>query len=241
MKPRERALIYTLLLFMLLMNSVVLLTVTARPALAGMRTLLDTLGPTDGVVFAGEDDNITLRNEEGHLVWSDNEHGRMYAFAFVDQQKIISKLLETETFKDERERLTEEIKAEQQDWNQREAGLREKYADFAGPDDPRAEEAQADFGELRAAFSEWQQLANQSVNDMAVSQLKQGYQEMLDAVDLIADQRGIDIVLRFTPRDEELAAGISGQTMLDIRMRTALRYPDGLDITPDVLDEMALD
>jgi len=244
MSPRERVAVFSLLFAVLLINAAVLVAAAARPALAGARLLLDTLGPTDGVIFSsaeGEEEQITLRAEGGHLAWSDSPHARMYSVAFVNQQDIISKLLETETYMQDRERLTGEIQKEQEEWSRKETELREKYADFTGADDPRAEEARADFGELQAGFVEWQNTANERVNEMAVNQLKQAYQEILDAVDVVADRAGIDIVLRFTPRDAELAEGISGQTMLDIRMRSALRYPDGLDMTPEVLEEMALD
>ena len=64
---------------------------------------------------------------------------------------------------------------------------------------------------------------------------------MIDAVEVVADRNDIDTVYRFIPTDEAFEADNPDQAMVAIRLRTALRYPDELDITDDVMDELSLD
>ena len=163
-----------------------------------------------------------------------------YTFAFVDVNKTITALMETSRFKDDREALTEEIQGEEDEWRARFAELNKKYEGIT-PDSPNFEEASNAFTALNASFSQWRQSAEQRVNEMAVIQLEKAYREVVDAVNIVADDKEIDIVFRFTPTEDPLPTGMSGQTMLDIRMRPVLRYPDEVDITIDVLDELGID
>ena len=71
--------------------------------------------------------------------------------------------------------------------------------------------------------------------------LESSYREMIDAVNVVADRMKIDIVYRFTPPSEEFETDNPRAAMSTIRMRSALRYPDDLDITDAVADELGLD
>ena len=72
-------------------------------------------------------------------------------------------------------------------------------------------------------------------------QLEKAYREMIDAVEVVADRMDIDIVYRFIPTSEAFEAENPEQAMMAIRLRTALRYPEQLDITDAVLEEMSLE
>ena len=49
------------------------------------------------------------------------------------------------------------------------------------------------------------------------------------------------MVLRFIPPDGEFEQGNPDSTIMQIRLRSALRLPEGLDITDEVLAELGLD
>lgn len=239
MRSRERLVLLTLLGLTVGVNLFTLLGRTGSPAVAsneGFR--LDDLGPADRLLLRGERE-LAVRNADGRMAWSDNEHGRAYSMAFVDVNDVLVKLMETDGYKNDREKLTETVQAEEKEWLAKRDALQGKYGNIT-PDDPRMEQARAEFGAWQAGVQQWQQDAQNRVNTMAIEQLKKAYAEIVTAVDVVADKRGIDIVFRFTPGDEPLTEGISGQTMLDIRLRPVVRAPKGLDITVDVLEEMSL-
>jgi len=237
MTSRERMLIYSALGLLLAVNGVILFGRLGQPAYAAPNAL-DDLGPADRLILSGEKE-LVVRNESGRIAWSDSEHARAYSVGFVHVADVVQKLMQTSQYTEERERLTEEINAEEQEWREKGQALEERYGDVT-PEDPEFEEARAAFGEWQANVQQWRQQANERVNNLAMEQLEHAYREVVDAVNIVADERDIDLVLRFTPTADPLATGMSGQTMLDIRLRPVLRYPDGLDITVDVLEEMAL-
>ena len=240
MKSRERAFIYSLLLVVVGFNVMLLIGRSATPAYASMEAWLDDLGPADRLILSGAEE-LTVQNADGRISWSDDAHSKAYSIGFVNVNKVVTALLDTSKFKEERETLTEGLQAEEAEWQEQFAAMQEKYADIQSADDPRAAEAQTAASTLQREFRQWQNAANQKVNEMAVNQLQQGYTEVIDAIDIVAEDQGVDLVLRFTPVEEELPATTNGETMLAIRMRPILKSPDGLDLTPDVMDELALD
>ncbi|MFT5206085.1 MAG: hypothetical protein ACI9GC_001394, partial [Phycisphaerales bacterium] len=51
----------------------------------------------------------------------------------------------------------------------------------------------------------------------------------------------IDMVLRFIPQDTDLIHETPEATMMQIRLRSALRLPEGIDVTDEVLSELGLE
>ena len=72
-------------------------------------------------------------------------------------------------------------------------------------------------------------------------QMQESYDEIIEAVNVVSERMNIDIVLRFIPPDGEFEGGTPDSTIMQIRLRSALRLPDGLDITDEVLSELGLD
>ena len=60
-------------------------------------------------------------------------------------------------------------------------------------------------------------------------------------MNVVSQRMQIDMVLRFIPPDGEFGQTTPDATILQIRLRTALRLPDGIDITDDVLSELGLE
>ncbi len=239
MTSRERVLVYSLLTGLLVMNVIIALGGSGPTATANVLARSDDLGPADRLILSGEQD-LVVRNADGRLAWSENAHGRAYSIAFVHQQDVLEKLMQTSQYKDDRDRLTDDIKKEEEEWRTKYQALRDEYADVESADDPRSDEAQAALGAWQRDYQQWQQSASARVNTMAVEQLQRAYRELIAAVEIVADQRQVDLVLQFTPTVDDLPASQNAQTMLDIRMRPVLKYPEGLDITVEVLDDLAL-
>jgi Skp family chaperone for outer membrane proteins len=72
-------------------------------------------------------------------------------------------------------------------------------------------------------------------------QMQNAYNEILEAVNVVSERMNIDMVLRFIPPDGEFEQTTPDATIMQIRLRTALRLPEGIDITDDVLAELGLD
>ena len=72
--------------------------------------------------------------------------------------------------------------------------------------------------------------------DLAVGELG-----VVGYVEIVADRKGIDTVYRFIPTSEPFEAENPEQAMMAIRLRDALRYPEELDITTDVMEELHLE
>lgn len=238
MTSRERAIVYSALAVLAGFNLLFFLTQAGETAYAGPLQQDAALGPADSIILSGEP-SLALRNREGRLSWSDSAHGRAYSIGLVDVNSIIESLLETPQYQDEREALTQRIEEERQQWLSQQQALREKYQGITA-DDPRAQEAQAEFAQWQAGAQQWDAQMQDEVNSMAVEQMEKGYRELIEAVEVIAARDGIDMVLRFTPPADPLPSDLSGQTMLDIRMRPVLKHPEGLDITPEVMEELGL-
>jgi len=238
MTSRERAIIFAALLVLAGFNLLLILTQVDGKAYAGSAPQDAALGPADSLILSGEP-GLAVRNREGRLSWSENAHGRAYSIGLVDVNDVIEKLLEMPQYQDEREALTQQIEAERQDWLNQQQALREKYQGITA-EDPRAQQAQAEFAEWQAGAQQWDSQMQERVNTMAVEQMEKAYRELIEAVEVVSARDGIDLVLRFTPPAEPLPADLSGQTMLDIRMRPVLKHPEGLDITPAVMEELGL-
>ena len=70
--------------------------------------------------------------------------------------------------------------------------------------------------------------------------MQKAYKELTSAVNVVADKLGVDIVLRFIPTDNEFKAVNGDQALSEVRLRSAVKYPEKLDITSEVLEELSL-
>jgi Skp family chaperone for outer membrane proteins len=241
MKTRERLVIYSLLAVLVCVNLVHLLPKADRPAFAEP-VFATELGPADSLILSGSDgaEPLVLRNAEGRLAWSDKPQDRLHSVAYVYIGKILSSLMQSERYTEVRDQLLEELQATEQEYRERLDEIRGRLQEMER-DSP---EAQAVFEEGQTAFREyqqWQQEALARRGKLDAEQLEQAYREMIDAVEVVADRMDVDTVYRFIPTSEPFEAENPEQAMLAIRMRTALRYPDRLDITSAVIEEMSLE
>jgi len=244
MKNRERIVIYTLLAGLLALNLGSALDRTGRPAHAqdAVRAGGAGLGPTESVTLVGKagTENVVLRNADSRLAWGDAAHDRTYSVSYVYIGKILNQLMKSEAIQEERDRLMSDLQETETEYRERLDDLNGRLQGM----DPESEDAQRTFEEGRTVYDEymrWQQAAMVERGQLDAQHLERVYRDLVEAVQVVADRQGIDTVYRFIPTDEAFRSENPEQAMLAIRLRTAIRYPDELDITDDVLEELSLD
>lgn len=240
MHNRERFVIYGLLAGLLVVNLSGLVGRTTTPALAD--DLPSDLVPTPAIALAGEDGakTVVLRNRDGHLAWGDEAYDHAYSTSYVYIGEVLKSLMQSEELRDERERLVSELSETDTEFRERLEGVGAELKEM----DPESDEAREKYQEGTAIYQEyqgWQQESLVTRGRLDAAQLERAYREMIEAVEVVADRKGIDIVYRFIPTDEEFSAETPEQALTAIRLRTALRYPKELDLTADVLEELSLE
>ena len=96
---------------------------------------------------------------------------------------------------------------------------------------------------MQGLMQEYQQFAQMAQGRMAqlqAEQLERSYRDLIEAVEVVADKAEIDLVYRYIPTSEPFMNSTVEQAMLQIQMRPFLRYPDSIDLTAKVLEELDL-
>lgn len=244
MLHRERIVIYALLAILAALNADRLLGLVGSNAViaqADESAAGETLGPAERLTLAADGSpDVVLRNRGGDLAWGDADYASAHSTAFVHIGKVLPQLMDSGSYADEREDLLNEITEQDEDFRSR---LEEVRGRLEGADEesPEFEEIYQEGSQIFNEYRTWQQEAMQRRADLDARQLERAYREMVEAVEVVAEEKGIDLVLRFIPVDADFEASNPDEAMLAIRMRTALKYPDGLDITTAVLEEMSLE
>jgi Skp family chaperone for outer membrane proteins len=198
------------------------------------------LGPADSVVLSGEDGDVTITNSEGHISWGEKKTSTVWSIGFMETGKALSQLLKADHFKDKRDDLNAELK----DTMTETRGALEAIAEEAQnlePDDPSTREIHQRWQKLYDEFQNLQKLAADARGALMADQMQESYNEILEAVNVVSERMSIDMVLRFIPPDGEFEQGNPDSTIMQIRLRTALKLPEGIDITDEVLAELGLD
>lgn len=245
MKRNERVIVYGLLAVLSVGTALSLLSGNSGAAWAAYAAQLEKLGPAEALVLAESDSpdkSMELRNRDGRLSWSDDAYDRAYSLALVHVGKPMFGLLMSEPYQEPLNELRDELTADGQDRDQE---LRALFDQLQGLDQnsPDFADLQRRFGQLRQQMQQWQNQAAQRMAKLESEMLLKAYDEVVAAVEVVAERRDIDIVLRFLPLEleEETEVVSPEQAQTVIRGRTALKYPDALDITNAVMEELALE
>jgi hypothetical protein len=83
-------------------------------------------------------------------------------------------------------------------------------------------------------------MAQGRMAQLQAEQLERSYRDLIEAVEVVADKAQIDVVYRYIPTSEPFMNSSVEQAMLQIQMRPFLRYPDSIDLTTKVLEELDL-
>ena len=240
MNSNERIAIYGALALLLALNLSTMLGLGTPGALAEAMSVEDELGPAATLILTDEDESLVLRNTAGRLAWADNAHGRAYSVAFMAPGKAMEPLLEADQFVEERQELDDELRTNGQEFERRINAYEQQNAGIT-PDDPRAMEVQQTYQAMRVEYEQWRAQANARMGQLRATQVEQAYRDMVAAVEVVAERKGIDIVYRFIATAQEFGAVNPPQAYLATRQRLALVYPDALDITDAVLEELSVE
>lgn len=194
------------------------------------------LGPAEAFILTGKTD-LRITNTDGRISWSKEPTSRAFALGTVHIGRILGALLESESNTREREEFAATNAAKKSDFDQRYKELVEKAkaTDRESPEFPAVREQ---FEEFQREFSQWSQATETQGQELVAHQYDTAYASIREAVEVVADKRHVDLVMRFVPPSEKLRAGEEAELAQQLQARTFLRVPESIDITEDILTEM---
>lgn len=210
---------------------------TDRTADAGLENP-EQLGPADELVLTGEKPLVVM-NREGRIGWGERPTSRTWSFGAVHIDRVIKALLKSETYRSERNDLETELREMDEEFSSRAEALQEEYGEIT-EEDPNFPEAQERMQAMMQEYQQFAQVAQARLGQLQTQQLERAYREMVEAVEVVSDNREVDIVFRFIPTAESFGTNVVEQAMLQIQLRAFLRYPDTIDLTEDILEELDL-
>ncbi|HMN96898.1 MAG TPA: OmpH family outer membrane protein [Phycisphaerales bacterium] len=236
MSTRERVVVYALLVSALV-AAFVGSPFAARPAIASAPADDPVLGPASGLVLRGDRGELTLRNGAGRPAWGTRSFARAHSVALVHITTPLRRLRESREFTEEAEAFASEAAAQDAEFRRSLEALSERLrgVDQAAPEyGDIVEQGERRYQEYLA----WQRSAMERRGRLEAGHLERAYRRLVDAVEVVAERLDIDIVWRFIPTSDPFEAPDLPGALNEIRFRSVLRYPDALDITPDVLKEL---
>jgi Skp family chaperone for outer membrane proteins len=194
------------------------------------------LGPADSIVIAGKVP-VKLTNADGHLAFGSGASHRVYSMGTVNVSKGVRALMESQRFATERDRLTEERTSKESEFERRAKDLRERIVKV-GDDEESDPKLREDIESFQQDVGEWSEGYEKAQRDLLAKQYETAYADLREAVEVVADRRKLDIVMRFVPASEKLEPGSPEDIARQLLARTFVRIPEALDITDEVMREL---
>ena len=203
------------------------------------------LGPVSKLTLENSNaESITLEVDSKRLSWGKEPQQRIHSVGYVHIGKALAALLQGESYQEEHQVLNDELSEVQQALAAAFEAMQEKMEGLS-PEDPEFEAATQEGQALMQQRDRFLQQANAAKATLSAEQVERAYRELVDAVNVVADRMGIDTVNRFIPTDDpfEFQPGPNAfnQAMLQIRLRSVLRYPEEVDITEEVMEELGIE
>jgi len=241
MSNRERIVIFGALALLAAANITVLSNVRGGSAWAQADAELTHLGPADSLTLAGADDDmLVLRNTDGRLAWSDNDYARSFSVAFVHVGQAMGPLLEADEYVEAYQELDDELRKRDEEVAETIDAFRKEHQDIT-PDDPKMAEVRQTFQAMLRQREQMRVAAARRLGQLAADHIERAYRDLVAAVEVVAARRSIDIVYRFIPTGNDFNAANPPQSYTGVRARVVLKYPEQLDITDAVMEELALE
>jgi hypothetical protein len=234
MQSRERVALYSLLIVSLAASGFSLLAATTPAAIAQ-----GTPAAPGSIAIAGEGGDLVLTNRKGRLAWADSDYAKAYSIAFVHIGKVLKQLREAERYKEEMEALHAELEGTDANYREQLDAIRNE-AQGIQQESPEGAELFEKWQKIYGEYMEWNRTAMERRNKLEAEQSEKAYRDLVEAVEVVADRKKIDLVYRFIATSDPFEATDAEQAQVEIRLRSVLKYPEGLDITPDVLAELSL-
>ena len=234
----ERATIYTTLVIL------AIAVMSQRPGLtpaadAGAPAAEEVLGPADRLVLNGADGAVNVKAAGDGVGWGESPYQRTWSVATVDVPKLVRTLMESDRFDEDRTQLREEADAQNQEFQERFGAFQDEHSAVT-PESPEFPEVQARFQEMMQEYQQWQQGTMAIQQKLGAEQIETAFKEMVEAIDIVAEEEGIDLVLRFVPVDQPFGVEMMDAANLQVQRRAILHYPDTIDITAKVEQELGL-
>ncbi len=211
-------------------------------AVAQTQTLEATsrLGPSHELeLIDAKGENLHVRNVGGRISWSERPTGVALSVAVVQGSDVLKDLTAREEFADEREALKRESDAEYQ----RAAIEANAFIDRLKELDPKSPEYRQVYEEyegVRKQYEEWRQAFIKRQDALRAAQASRAFQELIAAVDIVAARLEVDIVIQSTAPNAPVPQKDYPALAWDFASRQLLRYPEQIDITMEVREELAL-
>jgi Skp family chaperone for outer membrane proteins len=198
------------------------------------------LGPAEGLLLGekGKDEPVRVTIADGRIAWGDRSTNRVWSVAAVDIDTVMKKILEGSSYMDARREAQEGAQAEEAEFNKRLAAIRERFS--LTENAPPPPEAQQELMALQQEYQRWLEGVRRRDEKLGAEQFEQGYRELVAAVETVSEKESIDIVFRFYPTAREFKAERMGEALSQIQARTFLKYPEAIDITPEVMKALNL-
>ncbi len=209
-----------------------------EPSAPAREPLPTDLGPADALLLSGKD-QLRVTNDAGRIAWGTDASSRAFSFGTVHVGRILTAALESEKYSREREEFEGSMKDKREDFDRRYKELVEKAraTDRESPEFPAVREQ---FEAFQKEFAEWSQAAETEQQTMVARHYDGAYSQIREAVEVVAEKRHIDLVMRFVPPAQPLSPAPETELSQQLQARTFLRTPDSIDLTEDILSEMNL-
>ena len=199
----------------------------------------ETLGPADELVLRGKSGDLTLRDDDGGLAFGDDPTSRVWSIGAVNVPKLLGLLMESDRFGEDRKEIQETAEEQNATFEAQFQAFQEEHAAVT-PESPEFPEVQARFQAMMQEYQTWQKGTMAIQQRLGAEQIETAYRELIEAVDIVAEKRHIDIVTRFVPTSDVFKADNMDLASEQVRRRLFLRYPDAIDITEAVSAELGL-
>jgi hypothetical protein len=89
-------------------------------------------------------------------------------------------------------------------------------------------------------YQKWQQGTMAIQQKLGSEQIETAFHELVDAVDIVAERLGVDVVIRFVPASEPFESETLDQASDQVSRRILLHHPEAIDLTEKVAQELGV-
>ena len=206
MARRERLIVHALLGVSLLLHAITLAGGTPAAVMAGVRSLIEDPGPAERLTLVGTepgDEPLVLTARKGRLAWSDRAAHQVWAIAVVDDREVISRLMTKDLYNDRRQALREELQPQSAEFERRMQAIIAESQGIDPENEAAMQEAFQRYQQVQQEFQQWQQSARNRGDLLEGEILKEAFGELVAAVEVVADRRAVDLVLRSVRADAD--------------------------------------
>lgn len=167
-----------------------------------------------------------------------------HTIAVCAVNQVVRELLESDRFLPAREAIdVEELVAEFRELEQRLEGLRQQWEQIqqGGPGDQQQIQTEAE--EINERMQQLEELGTErelELQQLTLNQLKEAYELTREATAAVAEELEYDYVLSSQRPEDEFNLNLNSLPA-EFNARPAIVFPEGVDITLDVIAELNLD